>query len=117
MIQIAPLKTTAEFEDLIHKAKGDNHSTLWPTHLAREGKEIVGYLSMCKAPIVSLWLHSQKVKVRDSLHILSIIETLAQERGFNQAIIPCASISPLLPYMEGFGFTNIGDTKLFIKNL
>lgn len=117
MIQISPLKTKEEFDTLLVKAKEDNHSTLWPTHLARDGKEIVGYLSVCKAPVVSLWLHSQKVKVRDSLHILSVIETLAQEKGFNQAIIPCASISPLLPYMEAFGFTNIGDTKLFIKNL
>lgn len=106
-----------ELEKVKELAASDDHVTLFPTHVVEREGEIIGYISLGAIPTVNLWMHSEKVQARDSVHIMGQIDAIMNDSGMNMYYMPCDGKSPFYPVMEKFGFKRIMKTVLHIKNL
>jgi hypothetical protein len=99
-------------------AAEDNHGIYTPTHVCTRAGEVVGYMSMGAIPVLLTWQHTQRVKVRDSIHMLAFAEDSLRDQGASQLIIPVDAKSPYLSYLPKAGYVEAeGVTKVFIKNL
>lgn len=114
-VMVRPLSSKEDAQKLILLAREDEHTVLFPTHLVTKHGEIVGYGSINAMPMVNVWLHSHKVKARDSLHLLNIAENIAANAGLKQFVMPCSQHSPFFPHMEKLGFKRLGFAELNIK--
>jgi hypothetical protein len=102
---------------LVEAAKGDNHEVLFPTHVVKNGNEIVGYLSVCSTPIVNIWLDSKSVAAADSMRLMDLIDGHLRMSGVKEYIMPCAKSSPFFNNMERMGYGVLGENVWFHKNL
>ena len=114
---VRPLSNQAELEELQAAADRDKHQVLFPTHIVRKAGEIVGYASVCAAPIMFVWLDSKRVKTRETLMLLALGENLARAKGVQILLMPCAEDSPFSPLMTGMGFEIVGKTVLYAKKM
>jgi len=115
--RLVPITNQEQLDALKVEAASDNHIPLYPTHLVKRGDDVVGYISFLATPVVSPWLHSKKVRARDSLSLLNIIENMAAARGCRTILMPCAEHSPFYPVMEKLGFTRYGFTSFNVKKI
>lgn len=98
-------------------AASDAHLALYPTHTVNDGAEMVGYVSAFSLPIVSVWLHTKRVKAIDSVRLLNGMEAGFRMNGLKEYIMPCMSTSPFHPNMNRLGFQPIGEVTWFHKDL
>ena len=112
------LRTPEQLAALQAAAASDNHAVVHPTHVITRNGEVVGYASiLAPVALVNVWLHSQKVHARDSLHLLKVGETLAAETGASAVLFPCSVDSPFIGHMERLGFERLGASTLNLKLL
>ncbi len=98
-------------------ARADAHQVLMPTHVVCRGDEIIGYGSLGALPTLHVWMDSRKAHASDSLRMLETAETLLENTGAKFVLMPCAVESPFTPHMERLGYTKLGPTVLWIKQL
>jgi len=115
--EVRPLATAAELAELQAAAEKDKHVVLFPTHVVRKAGEIVGYGSICAAPVMFVWLDTQRVKSRESMMLLAVAENLARAKGVATLLMPCAESSPFSPLMTSMGYNEIGKTVMYAKKL
>ena len=99
------------------KAAADQHPVIAPTHIMMKGEEIIGYLSLGGMPVVQAWFDSRHKHPADSLKMIEHGETIFREQGVRVFAICCADNSPFQPHMERLGFSLLGTTQLWVKNL
>ena len=96
----------------------DSHYLFNPTHIMERGEEIVGCASIGAMPMVNVWMHSKKIRNRESAGLMNMVENAAWQSGFKTIALPCWKHSPLRPFMESAGgYSYFGETGLFIKDL
>lgn len=115
-VRVRPVRPE-DIERLQHAASEDNHRVLAPTHVVTKSDEIVGYLSLGAVPVVHVWMDTKKVKVRDTLAVLTTMENIASNKGWGLICLPCSDQSPYLPFMDKFGYANLGKMNFCIKAL
>jgi hypothetical protein len=115
--RVVPISNPEELQILERVAASDNHRVIAPSHIVVKGGEIVGYGSIGQIPMVNVWLHSQRVKARESLALLNLAENIAALAGFKVICMPCAEDSPFLPFMERFGYESLGKSTFNLKKL
>lgn len=103
-------------------AATDAHQPVMPTHLVvrldEEGREeIVGYASLQAVALLNVWVHSEKVRARESLMLLNTAENVAACNNLHVCAMPCAQQSPFRNLMHKLGYQFLGDTGLFIKRI
>lgn len=103
-------------------AQSDEHNPICPTHLAQvlvEGRpQVVGYASIGIVPMVFCWVHSKRVRARDSFTLLRQVEEAARVRAPAGIICtPCGFGSPFYKYMPKLGYNHCGDGGIFLKIL
>lgn len=106
----------ADLEPLQEAAAGDNHIVIFPSHVAEQSGEIVGYASIGMVPLLHCWLHSQKVRARDSFRLLREVEAEAA-RISPVVMMPCATTSPFHPLMHRLGYHRLGPSDWHYKQL
>lgn len=106
----------ADMEALQAAAQSDDHPVIAPTVAMTRGHDFVGYASIGQIPTVIIWLHSQKVRARESYRVLREVEALASQHG-PQLIMPCARTSPFHPYLPRLGYTALGHADWLMKTL
>jgi hypothetical protein len=116
------LETQEEFEALAAAAKEDNHfGLIAPTHIvvrqSDAGQEVVGCASLGAVHCCHSWLHSQKVKPRETVMMMSLFDQVAKARGVELVVAPVQAGSPLYPCMEHWGWTKLPDMTLWRKKL
>lgn len=116
LLQIRPA-TPDCLEKLTQAAQEDNHAVLWPTDVLSKNGQVVGYVSIANMPAVHMWLHTQKVNVRDSMTVFSYINGLLARQGVKHYWLPCQTKSPLFPFVERVGFHSTDYDHLFIGDL
>ena len=88
-----------------------------PTHVVKKGGEIVGAFCLF-SPTVYWWMHTTKVKGRDSLSIFQTMSALLANEGVKDFVLPCEPKSPYFPSLtKKLGYhcgTEGADWKLFI---
>ena len=68
-ISIRPIQSEEERLEVYEEADKDgNRHPLMPTHVVKKGEDIVGAFCLY-SPTVYWWMHTQKVKGRDSFSI------------------------------------------------
>lgn len=104
--------------DRLHAAAAaDNHAVLNPTHVVLKGEAIVGYGSLAGLPTLHLWVDSKRVNAMESMRLLETTEVLLAEGGCRAVCVPCSEESPFYAHMERLGYTKLGRTVLFVKNV
>jgi hypothetical protein len=114
--EIRPI-TSEDLAALQLEAAKDDHQVWFPTHTLWKDGELVGYISDQVMPVVNLWLHSKKLKAKDSLQLLKQYDEYCKAKGQNGYVMPCSQNSPFFPKMPKLGFRYFGSTSLFYKNL
>jgi hypothetical protein len=98
--KIYPLTTQEEMDNLMVAAGQDAHWVVYPTHYVKKQDEIVGYFSVCKLPVVCLWMHTGKVKPLDSVIALNTAENLVRSAGHKHLFALVSEESPYAPVLE-----------------
>jgi len=84
-----------------------------PSHVVKKGGEIIG--SFCLfSPTVYWWMHTKKVKVRDSLSIFQTMSALLANNGVKDFILPCERESPYSSILSN-KLHHLDDVRLFIN--
>ena len=115
---IRPLTTPEDFAKLTDVAAKDNHGVYYPSHIVEKAGEIIGYLSVCKIPLVELWAHTEKAKPLDSMIMVNAGENLVRMLGQEHVFTTIGSNSNFRPVVERhLGYSKIYDTTVFVKKL
>ena len=118
-ISIKPIQSEEERLEVYEEADKDgNRHPLMPTHVGKKGEDIVGAFCLY-SPTVYWWMHTQKVKGRDSFSIFQIMSALLANDGVSKFILPCepesAYFSLLSKKLSHHSGTEGGDWRLFIN--
>ena len=118
-ISIRPIQSEEERLEVYEEADKDgNRHPLMPTHVVKKGEDIVGAFCLY-SPTVYWWMHTQKVKGRDSFSIFQIMSALLANDGVSKFILPCEPESPyfslLSKKLSHHSGTEGGDWRLFIN--
>lgn len=98
-------------------AAADQHGVLNPTHVMMKGDQIVGYLSIGGLPVVQCWFDSRHPHAADSIKMIEHGETVCRTQGIGSYAVACADTSPFSKHMERLGYTKLGTTTLWRKEL
>lgn len=113
---ILRLAKPEDMDELRDAAAKDGHAVTMPTHVVEKNGKIVGFVSLGAIPMVLTWQSTKDVSARDSLSLLSTVETILKMQGVQVWCMPCVENSPYRPFMEKFGYTNYGSVALFFKD-
>ena len=100
-IQIRRYKTGV-WEELKRNAQADGHQAYYPTHVLIKNKEIVGYFSLGRIPMLLSWQDSKKMGAMDSVKEIGFIEGTAQQA--EAIVIPCDPDSPYMKFLPKMGY-------------
>ncbi len=117
-LRIVPVTRPEQLEQLVLAANADNHNPAWPSHLLMRGDKIVGYLSLNLPPTCHAWLHTKEVTPRDTFAtVFPAVENMLRMCGHKEVIYLTGNESNLTPFAHKIGFTHVGTTNIFHKNL
>lgn len=123
---LIPLKANSEqeatalqmlVEALVNAAARDNHIVMGATHVMVRGGKPIGYLSLGGQMTVQCWFDSTVKNPRHSKDMIRHGETLLRNSNVKNYVVCCSPDSPFAPNMERLGFTKLGTTVLWQKNL
>lgn len=111
--------TPADMDALRAAAATDGHQVTLPTHLIERDGHIIGYFSIQPTVMLNAWVHSDKVRARESFHLLNLAENLAVNlTGLRLVSLPCALESPFAPVINHLGYqTLFHDVSLNLKQI
>ena len=118
-LNIRPIASEEERLQVYEEAQkdGDRHP-LMPSHVVTKGNDIVGAFCLF-SPTVYWWMHTKKVKGRESLSILQSMSALLANEGVSKFVLPCEPESPYYPFLSKklsyHSGTEGGDWRLFIN--
>jgi hypothetical protein len=104
-----------DIEVLQKLTEADGHATLAPSYVVEKDQNMVGYIGV--VPSVLVWMDTKRTKARDSMCVLNFFENMLACNGNGIIALPCTVNSPYRPYISRVGYTDVGDVKLFLKNL
>ena len=118
-LQIRPIESEEERLQVYKAAENDgNRHPLMPTHLVKKNNDIVGAFCLF-SPTIYWWMHTTKVKGRDSLSIFQTMSALIANEGVSKFILPCEPESPYFPFLSKklsyHSGTEGGDWRLFLN--
>ena len=118
-LHIKPIDSEEERLEVYKEAEKDgNRSLIMPSHVVKKGSEILGAFCLY-SPTVYWWMHTQKVKGRDSFSIFQTMSALLANDGVSKFILPCEPESPyfslLSKKLSHHSGTEGGDWRLFIN--
>lgn len=103
-VQVIPI-TSDKYTLAMKAAHADGHISLGVTDVVIKGQEIIGHISLAGVPMVLVWMDSKKASSRDSLYVMNFLENLiSRNPQAKHLVLPCASNSPFLPYLEKMGY-------------
>lgn len=115
MIIIDPA-TVNDIEPLRAAAAEDAHPICLPSHIIRKDGDIVGYVSFVTA--MHGWLHTRRVNAFETFRtVFPTIDDIARSRGDKFMFYLTGRQSNLTPFAERIGYSHVGSTELFAKQL
>lgn len=105
-----------DVEPLQKAAAEDRHLLIYPTHLITRENKIVGYFSI-KPPYVNVWISTQEITARDTLHLCGVLDALLAQAGCVDYILITSLDSPVTPFLEKLGYISQYQSILAIKKL
>jgi hypothetical protein len=114
--QVRPIADEAEYKRVREAANADGATILDQTHLVLKGGEIVGSAGLATLPIFTIWL-AKKLKARDSLAIVNIVENICRFRGCARVACLVGPDSRFVDVAGRFGYSNVATTTVLMKGL
>lgn len=114
---LQPIESEHEMAELLEAAGKDKHEVVFPSHLVKKDGKTIGYVGVFSMPVLMWWLDSKEGKARDTLELLAQIEDFARSKNVKRYATICSEDSPYFPHMERLGFSKLGETVLFEKEL
>jgi hypothetical protein len=111
------LGTVEELREVRAAARSDGHEPFLPTHVFRRDGAVVGYAGVGSVPLVTVWLHSEDVKPRDTLGALNLLENLVRVSGSPMVVTLVAESSPFAGAMARLGYAAMERWRAFGKKL
>ena len=111
---VKPLETQEELAALRAAALTDGHSLVAPSHVIIKDGEPAGYLAM-HMPMVFFWADSERMKARDSVFAIQMVNNMMKIRGVHQYMVPVADDSPFLDFLPKMGFEKVMTANLLTK--
>lgn len=120
-LRVKPIQDQHIAKWVFEEAREDGHNLFAPTHYVtrhapEKDVEIVGAFTL-SYPFLSIWMHTKRACARDSLFVLQIAENLCSAKDGKALILLCADSSPLFPFIQRLGYTNLGQTIISSKIL
>jgi len=112
-IDMRPFKDASEIEYVRGLAKQDEHELFFPSFVITKGSLPLGYIGM--APAVMGWLDRRRMKARDSLDTMRLMENHIKTNGGRGLFLPMPDQSELLPSVKPMGYLEFGKVNLFVK--
>ena len=117
-LNIRPIASEEERLQVYEAAAENGMGPLMSTHVVMKGDDIVGAFCLF-SPTVYWWMHTKKVKGRESLSIFQSMSALLANEGVSKFVLPCEPESPYYPFLSKklsyhYG-TEGGDWRLFIN--
>ncbi len=118
-VQIRPISSEEERLKVYEEAEkdGDRHP-LMPTHVVTKGNDIVGAFCLF-SPTVYWWMHTKKVRGRDSYSVFQAMDALLANEGVHEFVLPCEPESPyfslLSKKLSHLSGTEGVDWRLFLN--
>ena len=118
-LHIKPIDSEEERLEVYKEAEKDgNRSLIMPSHVVKKGREILGAFCLY-SPTVYWWMHTKKVKVRDSYSVFQTLNALLANDGVSKYIIPCDLESPYFSLLSNnlnhISSLKGGDWRQFIN--
>ena len=119
-IRIEAITTQDLYDKVVEEGGKDGGShPLFPTHVVYKNGDIAGAFSI-GAPVVFWWMHTQRIRHRDSLAIFQAADTLMNQNGYGSYVLPCEPESPYYKLLTNklmkFSGTEGGDWSLFLNH-
>ena len=113
MIQVLPILTQEQADEVSNAAQSDDSGIFQPSHMVLKDGEIVGAFSV-NMSVGCWWMHKTKAKPRDSLAAFQSMEAIFADREINEYIMPCHQDSKFYSLMPRGGYEIIGrDTTVW----
>jgi len=106
-----------EIPELQTASELDNHGLVYPTHIIRKNKEVVGSVSIGSGPLVFWWMDSKKTKALDSIRAIKQVEEEYRSYGFKRAFVLCDEESNYFPHMEKLGNHFLLKSNVYVREL
>ncbi|MBF8281259.1 MAG: hypothetical protein HW378_174 [Anaerolineales bacterium] len=116
-LEVRPLREPADCDRLEIAADEDAYHPILPTHIIERDGEIVGCVGVNSLPLFRVWLHRTKVRARESVAILNVIENGYRAQGGGIVFSLLAPDSPFRAVQERFGYHALGLGVLLVKKL
>lgn len=114
---IRPLRDAADLRALQEAAAQDNHLVLAPNFVIEKNGEIVGYTGLNTLPLCQGWLHTTRMRPRDSVIVFNHMENLARMQGLQSIGFLTPTNGSFAPLLARMGFQRLTDCKFGIKAL
>ena len=120
-LNIRPIVSEEERLQVYEEAEKDgNRHPLMPTHVVKKNDVIVGAFCLT-SPTVYWWMHTKKIRGRDSYSVFQAMSALLSEEGIYKFVLPCEPESPyfslLSKKLSHHSGTEGGDWRLFINEI
>lgn len=115
--KLRPLQTEEEVRHLLATMREAGESITLPTHYVEKDGEIVGAIGASSIPLCTLWLHKDKVKPRETLGLLNVIENSYRMNGVQVGAVLVHNASPFGPVMEKLGYQADHNSKIYWRKL
>lgn len=101
------------------KALEDAHALFSPTDIIVKNGEVIGALEICSTPVVFMWMHTQKARIRDSICAWQYAENIARRTGAKHVLFPVPKTSPFYTIIRkpSLGYVELPNTVVFMKQL
>ena len=116
MVELVDIKQS-DVETLLDNAEKDDHIVFCPTHVIKKDDNLIGYASIGGIITVHWWLDTEKGTAMDTLRIMKTWEDNLREQGITHYQMLCSDSSPYLSKMKKLGYSFVGKSNLFIKEL
>tara|TARA_R100000808_G_C2132967_1_gene141834 strand:- start:498 stop:875 length:378 start_codon:yes stop_codon:yes gene_type:complete len=118
-LNIRPIISEEERLQIYEEADKDGgRHPIMPSHVVRKDDNIVGAFCLT-SPTVYWWMHTKKIRGRDSYSVFQAMSALLSEDGIHKFILPCEPESPYFSLLSNkLGYypgTDGGDWRLFIN--
>lgn len=105
-----------DLDELTSEARSDDHPVCLPSYVVRKDQRISGYISFVTA--MHGWLHTKRIRPIETFRtVFPFIDDTARKQGDKHLFYLTGRESNLTPFAERIGFTRIGETVLFGKQL
>ena len=114
---LRPIRDEADLEALRQAAHADAHALVAPNFIIEKNGEISGYIALNSLPTVHGWFHTTRMRARDSLAIINVVENLIRAQRCQHLLWLLPDDATWVDHAETLGYQPMGHCSMKLKQL